>query len=47
LGKEIPFVNAKGRALSLHFREWVSPLEEINKILHQSRGSNPARHTVP
>lgn len=39
LGKEIPFVNSKGRALSLHFREWVSPLEEINRIMRQARSS--------
>jgi hypothetical protein len=39
LGKEIPFVNAKGRELSLHFREWVSPLEEINRILRSARSS--------
>ena len=39
LGREIPFVNAKGRALSLHFLEWVSPLEEINRILRSARSS--------
>ncbi len=39
LGKDIPFVNAKGHALSLQFREWVSPLEEINRIMRQSRSS--------
>jgi hypothetical protein len=37
LGREIPFLNSKGRELSLHFREWVSPLEEINRILRQAR----------
>jgi hypothetical protein len=39
LGKEIPFVNAKGRRLTLHFLEWVSPLEEINRIMRQARSA--------
>jgi hypothetical protein len=39
LGKEIPFVSAKGQVFSLTFKEWVSPLEEINRILRQSRSS--------
>ncbi|MGO9309919.1 MAG: vWA domain-containing protein [Spirochaetia bacterium] len=39
LGREIPFVSVKGHALSLHFREWVSPLEEINRIMRQSRNA--------
>ena len=33
LGKEIPFVGPQGREMSLHFREWVSPLDEINRIM--------------
>jgi len=33
LGVEIPFVGPHGREMSLHFREWVSPLEEINRIM--------------
>jgi len=37
LGKEIPFVSARGRQSVLHFREWVSPLEEINRILRLAR----------
>jgi Mg-chelatase subunit ChlD len=37
IGREIRFLNARGRELSLHFREWVSPLEEINRILRQAR----------
>jgi hypothetical protein len=37
LGREIRFVGPKGRELTLHFREWVSPLEEINRILRQAR----------
>ncbi len=37
LGMEIPFVAPKGRELSLHFRQWTSPLEEINSILRMSR----------
>ena len=39
LGREIPFVNAKGRELTLHFREWISPLEEINRILRSARNT--------
>jgi hypothetical protein len=37
LGKEIPFVSPRGRELSLHFRQWVSPLEEINALMRQAR----------
>lgn len=33
LGREIPFVAPGGREMSLHFREWVSPLDEINKLM--------------
>ena len=33
LGMEIPFVGPNGREMSLYFRQWVSPLEEINKIM--------------
>ncbi|MGA2640079.1 MAG: vWA domain-containing protein [Spirochaetia bacterium] len=39
LGREIPFVSPKGRELFLHFREWVSPLEEINRIMRSARSS--------
>jgi hypothetical protein len=37
LGKEIPFIAPKGRELSLHFRQWTSPLEEINSLLRMTR----------
>ena len=37
LGKEIPFVGPQGREMSLHFRQWVSPLEEINRIMRSVR----------
>jgi hypothetical protein len=37
LGKEIPFVSPRGMELSLHFRQWVSPLEEINALMRQAR----------
>ena len=37
LGKEIPFVSPRGMELSLHFRQWVSPLEEINTLMRQAR----------
>lgn len=40
LGREIPFVSPKGMELALHFRVWVSPLEEINRILRQARSSD-------
>ena len=33
LGKEIPFVDGRGRRMTLQFREWVSPLDEINRIM--------------
>jgi len=34
---EIPFVGPHGREMSLHFRQWVSPLEEINRIMRSVR----------
>ncbi len=37
LGREIPFVSSKGRQMTLLFREWVSPLDEINRIMRQAR----------
>jgi hypothetical protein len=37
LDKEIPFVNAKGRQMTLLFREWASPLDEINRIMRQAK----------
>jgi len=33
LGKEIAFVGARGKRMTLHFRQWISPLEEINRIM--------------
>jgi Mg-chelatase subunit ChlD len=41
LDKEIPFVSPRGRELSLHFRLWVSPLEEINALMSQARSVTP------
>jgi len=38
LGMDIPFVTPRGMELSLHFRQWVSPLEEINALMRQARG---------
>ena len=37
LGREIPFVDTKGRQMTLSFRAWVSPLDEINRIMRQAR----------
>ena len=37
LEKEIPFVSPRGKELSLHFRQWVSPLDEINALMMQAR----------
>jgi len=37
IGREIPFITPKGREMSLLFREWVSPLEEINRIMRSVR----------
>ena len=37
LGKTIPFVSPKGRQLVLYFRRWVSPLDEVNRIMRQAR----------
>jgi hypothetical protein len=34
---DIPMVTAKGRNLTLRFREWISPLEEINALMRMSR----------
>ncbi len=41
LGREIPFVNAKGRELSLHFRQWVSLLDEVNSIMRKAHSPMP------
>ena len=38
LEKEIPFVSPRGMELSLHFRQWVSPLDEINSLMRQAKG---------
>jgi hypothetical protein len=37
LGKDIPFVSPKGMELTLYFREWTSPLDEINRVMRQAR----------
>jgi hypothetical protein len=37
LGKDIPFVSPRGMELSLHFRQWISPLDEINALMRQAR----------
>jgi Mg-chelatase subunit ChlD len=37
MGKAIPFVSSRGRPFVLSFREWVSPLEEVNRIMRQAR----------
>ena len=37
LEKEIPFVSPRGMEMSLHFRQWISPLEEINSLMRQAR----------
>jgi Mg-chelatase subunit ChlD len=36
LGKGIPFVSSKGKEQLLYFLKWVSPLEEINRVLKQA-----------
>ena len=33
LEKDIPFTTARGQELTLSFRKWVSPLEEINRLM--------------
>jgi hypothetical protein len=33
LEKEIPFTTSRGKELTLRFRTWVSPLEEINRLM--------------
>ena len=38
LEKEIPFTSPRGMELSLHFRQWVSPLGEINSLMRQAKG---------
>ena len=40
LGKEIPFESPKGRQLILHFRQWISPLDEINALMRQTRSGD-------
>ena len=37
LDRRIPFVSPKGMPLTLVFRPWVSPLDEVNAILRQTR----------
>lgn len=37
LDVEIPFVGPHSREMSIHFREWVSPLDEINRIMRSVR----------
>ncbi len=39
LGKEIPFVSPRGMEMSLYFRQWVSPLDEINRLLRQAKSA--------
>ncbi len=38
IGEDIPFVGPGGRQMSLYFREWVSPLDEINRIMRSISG---------
>jgi hypothetical protein len=40
LDKEIPFISPRGKELSLHFRQWVSPLDEINALMVQARSGD-------
>jgi hypothetical protein len=37
LGQEIPLVTPKGRQMILRFREWVSPLDEVNRLMRQAK----------
>jgi Mg-chelatase subunit ChlD len=37
LEKEIPFVSPRGMEMSLHFRQWVSPLDEINSLMRRAK----------
>jgi hypothetical protein len=37
LDRAIPFVSPRGMEMTLSFRTWVSPLDEINAILRQAR----------
>jgi len=39
LGQDIPFIGPGGREMSLQFREWTSPLDEINSVMRSVRGS--------
>lgn len=34
LGQPITLLSKDGRRLTLYFREWISPLEELNRIMH-------------
>lgn len=40
LEKEIPFVSPRGMEMSLTFRQWVSPLDEINTLLRQAKSGS-------
>jgi hypothetical protein len=39
LETEIPFVSPRGMELTLTFRQWVSPLDEINNLLRQAKSA--------
>jgi len=42
LGQPISLLSKDGRRLTLYFREWVSPLQELNRIMHLT--DRPGRH---
>jgi len=31
-------VSPRGMEMTLHFRQWVSPLDEINSLMRQAKG---------
>ena len=43
LDKDIPFISSRGTELSLHFRQWVSPLDEINALMRSARAGTESK----
>jgi hypothetical protein len=44
---DIPFVTPGGREMTLQFREWLSPREEMNRLMRPPRDSRPAAQGGP
>ncbi len=47
LHKEICVISPKGFKLTLYFREYISPLEEINRLMHSVIKENEEKNLLP